>query len=309
MSTVHWILLLAAGVFVVLYARAPARPKLAFGYLRWATLLGVSVMILAPFVWLVAAAFKDQTVLNEYIFFPPLAEWSSKTMNFDNFRRLFAGEEAVQGTVYFWQYVLNSWFVATANTCLQLVFCSAAGFALAKYDFHGKQALTIFMLGTMMIPGVLLFAPVYEMMVKLGLVDTYQGLILPSIVSAYGIFLFRQAMLAVPDEMLDAGRLDGCSELSVYFSLAMPLVRPMSAAFCLLTFLGQWNSFFGPSIFLQSQDKLTLPVVLNQYINFYRNDYGVFLAGTLLAIVPPAILFFALEKEFVGGLTSGAVKG
>jgi multiple sugar transport system permease protein len=309
MNTVHWFLLLVVGIFGVLYVRSPGRPRLALGYLRWVILLGVSVLILAPFLWLVAAAFKDQTVLNEYVFFPPLAKWSHATMNLDNFKRLFAGEEAVQGTVYFWQYVLNSWFVATSNTVLQLVFCSAAGFALAKYDFHGKQLLTVFMLGTMMIPGVILFAPVYELMVELRLVDTYQGLILPSVVSAYGIFLFRQAMQSVPDEMLDAGRLDGCSELSVYFSLAMPLVRPMSAAFCLLTFLGQWNAFFGPSIFLQSQDKLTLPVVLNQYINFYRNDYGVFLAGTLLAIVPPAILFFALEKEFVGGLSSGAVKG
>jgi multiple sugar transport system permease protein len=309
MSLLQWILLVGFGVFLALYAISPSRPQLAFGYMRWMTMLGVSVMVLAPFLWLVAAAFKDQAVLNEYMFFPPLAEWSHKTINLDNFRRLFAGEEAVHGTVYFWQYVLNSTFVATSNTVLQLGFCSAAGYALAKYDFHGKQVLMVFMLGTMMIPSVLLLAPVYEMMVKLGLVDTYQGLILPSVVSAYGIFLFRQAMLAVPDEMLDAGRIDGCSEFRIYFALAMPLVRPMSAAFCLITFLGQWNAFFGPSIFLQAQDKLTLPVVLNQYINFYRNDYGVFLAGTLLAIVPPAILFFALEKEFVGGLASGAVKG
>ncbi len=309
MSLIHWILVIALGIFAVLYGKSPKRPQHAFGYLRWLTMIAVSVMVLAPFLWLIAAAFKDQAVLNEYIFFPPPSEWSSKTMNLENFRRLFAGDEAVQGTVYFWQYVLNSSFVATSNTMLQLAFCSAAGYALAKYDFHGKQGLMVFMLGTMMIPGVLLFAPVYEMMVRLGLVDTYQGLILPSIVSAYGIFLFRQAMLSVPDEMLDAGRIDGCGEFRIYFSLALPLVRPMSAAFCLITFLGQWNSFFGPSIFLQSQDKLTLPVVLNQYINFYRNDYGVFLAGTLLAIIPPAILFFALEKEFVGGLSSGAVKG
>jgi ABC-type glycerol-3-phosphate transport system permease component len=301
--------LIVLGVFAVLYAGSPRRPSLALGYLRWATLTLVCLVTLAPFVWLVAAAFKDQAVLNEYVFFPPLSAWSGKTMNLDNFRRLFAGDEAVQGTVYFWQYALNSLFVATANTVLQLCFCSAAGYALAKHEFRGKPALMVFMLGTMMIPGVLLFAPVYEMMVKLGLIDTYQGLILPSIVGAYGIFLFRQAMLAVPDEMLDAGRIDGCGELRIYFSLALPLVRPMSAAYCLITFLGQWNSFFGPSIFLQSQDKLTLPVVLNQYINFYRNDYGVFLAGTLLAILPPAILFFALEKEFVGGLTTGAVKG
>jgi multiple sugar transport system permease protein len=308
MNPVQLSLLALFVLFAALYVRPRSR-SLAFRHLRWATLLGFSVLVLAPFLWLIAAAFKDQAVLNEYIFFPPPSEWSSATLNLGNFRRLFAGEEAVRGTVYFWQYVLNSWFLATANTVLQLAFCSAAGFALAKYDFRGKQLLTLFMLATMMIPGVILFAPVYEMMVQLRLVDTYQGLILPSIVSAYGIFLFRQALLAVPDEMLDAGRLDGCSELAVYFTLAMPLVRPMSAAFCLLTFLGQWNAFFGPSVFLQSQDMMTLPVVLNQYVSFYRNDYGVFLAGTLLAIVPPAVLFLALEKEFVGGLTAGAVKG
>lgn len=308
LGSLHLILLAISLGFAALYARPGSRP-LAFRYLRWVTLLGVSLLVLAPFVWLLAAAFKDRAVLNEHVFFPPLSQWSSATLNLDNFRRLFAGDEAVQGTVYFWQYVLNSWFIATANTVLQLVFCSAAGFALAKYEFRGKGLLTAFMLATMMVPGVILFAPVYEMMVEFGLVDTYQGLILPGIVSAYGIFLFRQAMLAVPDEMLDAGRLDGCSELSVYFRLAVPLVRPMSAAFCLLTFLGQWNAFFGPSVFLQSQDMLTLPVVLNQYVSFYRNDHGVFLAGTLLAIVPPAVLFLALEKEFVGGLTAGALKG
>jgi ABC-type glycerol-3-phosphate transport system permease component len=109
--------------------------------------------------------------------------------------------------------------------------------------------------------------------------------------------------------MLDAGRIDGCSEFAIYLKLVMPLVRPMSAAFCLVTFLSQWNSYFGPSIFLHSQDKLTLPVILNLYVGQYRSDYGVFLAGTLLAIIPPAILFLALEKEFVSGLTSGAVKG
>jgi len=295
--------------FVLLYLRSPKQPRLAFTYLRWVTMAFASVIVLSPFLWLVAAAFKDKAVLNDYVFFPPLSEWSSKTMNLDNFRRLFAGDQAIHGKVYFWEYALNSAFVATANTILQLVFCSLAGFAFAKYQFKGKQGIMLFMLGSMMVPGVLLFAPVYQMMVNLGFVDTFQGLILPSIVSAYGIFLFRQAILSVPNEMLDAGRIDGCGELRLYFQLVMPLVRPMAAAFCLITFLGQWNSFFGPSIFLQSQDKLTLPVVLNQYLGVYRSEYGVFLAGTLLAIVPPAILFFTLEKEFVSGLTAGAVKG
>jgi ABC-type glycerol-3-phosphate transport system permease component len=308
-NPVRWTLLLVGLVFLALLLASPRRPARALSFLRVALLTGAAVIVLAPFLWLVAAAFKDRAYLNEYVFFPPLSEWSHKTMNLDNFRRLFAGDDTIQGTVYFWQYVLNSLLIASTSTVLQLGFCSAAGYALAKYEFWGKRGLMVFMLGSMMIPPVLLLPPVYEMMVELGLVDTYHGLILPGIVSAYGIFLFRQAILPIKKEMLDAGRVDGAGELRLYLTLVMPLVRPMSAAFCLVTFLAHWNAFFGPSIFLQSQDKLTLPVILNLYIGLYQNDYGVFLAGTLLAIIPPAVLFFALEKEFISGLTSGAVKG
>jgi len=301
-------LLLLLG-FVALWLKSPKNPRAAFAYLRWVLLGFAASLILAPFLWLIASAFKDKLVQNEYIFFPPLSEWSGKTMNLDNFRRLFAGDASIQGKVYFWQYVLNSLFLTTTITVLQTLFCSAAGYALAKFQFRGKQALMMFMLGSMMIPSVLLLAPLYEMVVKLGLVDSYAALILPILTVPYGIFLFRQSMVSVPNEMLDAGRIDGASELGIYVRLVMPLVRPMCAAFCLVTFLGNWNAFFAPSVFLHTQDKLTLPVILNLYLGLYRADYGVFLAGTLIAIVPPAVLFFALEREFISGLTSGAVKG
>jgi ABC-type glycerol-3-phosphate transport system permease component len=309
MNPLRFLVLALILIFVALYLRSPKQPRVALAYLRWVLLACAAGLILAPFLWLVAAAFKDREVLNEYIFFPPLSELSSKTMNLNNYRRLFAGDPSVQGKVYFWQYVLNSLFVTTTMTVLQMVFCSAAGFALAKYDFRGKRALMTFMLGSMMIPSVLLLAPLYEMIVKLGFVDTYWALFLPYLAVPYGIFLFRQSMIAVPNEMIDAGRIDGASELYIYARLVMPLVRPMCAAFCLVTFLGNWNAFFAPSVFLHTQSKLTLPVILNLYLGLYRADYGIFLAGTLLAILPPAILFFALEKEFIGGLTSGAVKG
>ena len=308
MSPLRAVALAALAVFVVLYPRSPKNPRLAFRYLRWVLLVAATMLVLAPFAWLVCAVFKDKSVLNEYVFLPPPSTWGT-TITLDNFRRLFAGEDTVQGKVFFWQYMLNSLFFASAVTVVQLVFCSAAGYALAKYEFYGKRALMAFMLGSMMVPAVLLFAPIYEMMVKLGFINTYHGVVVPSLVSAYGIFLFRQAIVSVPNEMIDAGRVDGASELGIYLRLVMPLVRPMSAAFCLITFLTQWNAFFQPSIFLQSQDMLTLPVVLNLYLGLYQNDYGVFLAGTAVAIIPPAILFFALEKEFISGLTSGAVKG
>ena len=166
----------------------------------------------------------------------------------------------------------------------------------------------VYMLASMTIPGVVLLAPNFEVIWRLGWMDTYKALIIPGAVSAFGIFLFRQAMLNVPNELIEAARIDGCSEFRIYLTLVMPLVRPMSGAFCLISFMGAWNAFLAPNIFLQTQSKLTLPVVLNQYMGTYVQQYGVFLAGTLLAMIPPAILFFSLQREFISGLTSGAVK-
>ncbi len=150
----------------------------------------------------------------------------------------------------------------------------------------------IYMLASMTIPGVVLLAPNFEVIWRLGWMDTYKALIIPGAVGAFGIFLFRQAMLGVPNELIEAARIDGCNEFRIYLTLIMPLVRPMSGAFCLLSFMGAWNAFLAPNIFLQSQSKLTLPVVLNQYMGTYIEHYGIFLAGTLLAMIPPAILFF-----------------
>ncbi len=309
MNTIQLLLCALGLVFCLLWLKSPRDPRGALLYARWLILGLASIAVLSPFVWLLAACFKDRSVLNEYIFFPPLAEWSNKTLNLENFARLFQGRTSVQGRVYFWQYVLNSTMYATVSTSAQLFFASLAGYALAKYEFFGKKALMSYMLGSMMIPGVLLLAPIYAMAVDWHLVDSLFGLMLPGLVTAYGIFLFRQACMAIPNELIEAGRIDGCSEFGIYFKLVMPLVRPMAAAFCLVSFLGNWNSFFAPNVFLHSQDKLTLPVVLNLYIAQYQNEYGVFLAGTALAMLPPAILFFALQREFISGLTSGAVKG
>ncbi len=309
MNALHAALLTIVVLFVALLLVDPRRPRLSLVYLRLVVLVAAALVVLSPFAWLLAAAFKDSSVLNEYLFFPPLGELSHETVNLNNFRRLFRGESTLQGTVYFWQYLANSVFLATTTTVVQLFFSSLTGYALAKYEFRGKAMVMLFVLGSMMIPGMVLVAPVYALMCRLQLVDSYWGLIVPGAISAYGVFLFRQAFMSVPDELLDAGRVDGAGELRIYWSLVVPLVRPVSAAFCLVTFLGAWNAYLFPNILLQSRHKLTLPIVLNLYIEEFTNQMGVFLAGTLLAIVPPAILFFALQREFIGGLTSGAVKG
>jgi ABC-type glycerol-3-phosphate transport system permease component len=245
----------------------------------------------------------------KYTFLPPVSEWSKETLNFGNFVKLFEPKPSIHGYIYFWQYLINSLFLAAGLTCLQVFFCSMAGYALAKHNFKGKRPIMLFMLGSMMIPGVILLAPLYKLIVSIGWIDSYLALLLPGSCSVFGIFLYRQAMISVPKDLIEAGRIDGCGEFEIYLRLVMPLVRPMTGAFCLVSFLWSWNNFLSPQIFIQSQYKLTLPVVLQQYVNIYFTQYGVFLAGTLLAIIPPAILFFALQREFISGLTSGAVKG
>ena len=305
MSVVHGLLL----ALVIGYFLLRLRDRVRAGrYARWAIVSIGALLVLSPFAWVVAAVFKTRAAMNDYIFFPPLSTWS-ETMTLDNFRELFEGRPSIRGPVYFWEYLLNSTVVATVITTLQIFFCSMGGYALAKYEFRGKAALTLFMLGSMMIPTALLLAPQYKMIVDMGLVDTLAGVIAPLMVSAYGTFLFRQACMTVPGEMLDAARLDGCSEFGIYFRVVMPLVRPMAAAFCLVAFLANWNAFFAPNVFLHSDDNMTVPVVLNLLLGVYRNKQGVFLAGTALAMIPPAVLFFFLQREFISGLTSGAVKG
>jgi ABC-type glycerol-3-phosphate transport system permease component len=299
----------AAIVLVLAYIALRVRSRERAGRFARVVVIGAgALLVLAPFAWLVPAVFKTGAAFNDYVFFPPVSKWP-ETLSFANFRTLFEGRPSLRGPVYFWEYFLNSTVIATVTTTLQLFFSSLAGYTLAKFEFRGKAALMLFMLGSMMIPPVLLLAPLYKMVVDLGLVDSLAGVIVPIMVSTYGAFLFRQACVSVPSEMLDAARLDGCSELGIYFRVVMPLVRPMAAAFCLVAFLTNWNAFFQPNIFLHSEDKLTVPVVLNLLLGVYRQKQGVFLAGTALAMIPPAVLFFFLQKEFISGLTSGAVKG
>ena len=254
---------------------------------RWALrilLFFLAGVTLTPLLWLVAATTKGPDDLFHYTFFAP--RWSLA-----NFQELFR-------VVPFLRYLLNSLFIAGATVTVQLFFSSLAGFALAKYEFRGKRAIMVLMLSTMMIPGQVVMAPLYELVYRLGLVDTYLGLVVPGAVSVFGIFLFRQAILQVPDELLHAARIDGCSEFRIYWDVIMPV-----------SFIGSWNSFLWPQIILHNSDRFTLPIALNQLVGVYSQQYGTLMAGTLLSIVPVILLFLLLQKEFVAGLTSGAVKG
>ena len=308
MNALH-LSLIALGVLgVALFVFDRRRPRLAAGYLRYVILAVMAAAILTPFAWLATAVIKESNALMQYVFLPPIAEWGDK-LGLTSFRKLFLARPSLQGPVQFWQYLLNSLFLASTATVVQTLFCSMGGYALSKYRFGGQRAVMLFMMASMTLPGMLLLAPLYKLMVGLGWMDTYLALLVPGAAGAFGIFLFRQAMLAVPDSLIEAARIDGASELFIYWQIIMPLVRPMTAAFCLIVFMGQWNTFIGPQIFLHTGYKLTAPVILAQYMTQFSEDYGVFLAGTFLSILPIAVLFLALQREFIAGLTSGAVKG
>lgn len=265
----------------------------------YVALILASIVTLIPVVWLVCAAFKSQKDMFVYSFIP----YGESRPTFENFIGLFTAFD-------FGRNLLNSFFLTCTSTSVSLLLASMGGFALAKYKFAGKNAIMTLMLATMMIPHSVVLAPLYELLCHTGLIDSYWGILLPGAVGAFGMLLFKQAMEQVPDELLEAARMDGCSEARIYWSVVMPIVRPMSGAFCLMTFMAAWNSFLDPMIVLHSSGLFTVPIALSQTVGLTgENRYGLLMAGTLLGVLPPAVLFFMLQKEFIAGLSSGAVKG
>jgi ABC-type glycerol-3-phosphate transport system permease component len=272
----------------------------------YAALLFFAALTLLPFVWMMTSAVKSQTDFFTSFFLPrgdgPLGiAWERLTL--DNFRRLFREFPVARA-------MLNSFFYASISSSLATLACSMAGYGLAKFPFRGRTFVTALVLGALIIPASLLIAPSYRLLWQLGLLNSYSGLILPVLAPAFGVFLFRQAMLnTVPKELLESARIDGAGEFRIFFTIVIPLVRPMIGAFLMITFLGAWNNFIGPQIVLQEPDVFPLSVAINNLRGVYATDYGLIMSGTLLSIAPVMCLFLLLQKEFISGLTSGAVKG
>ncbi|MHA7812633.1 MAG: carbohydrate ABC transporter permease [Phycisphaerales bacterium] len=271
-----------------------------------ALLIVLAIITLVPYLWLIVASLKSQDDFFSAIFFPPGdgafgIGWDKLTLS--NYKNLYYEHD-------FGINLINSVFYS-ANTALLATFiCAATGYVLAKHSFRGRNLITVVVLGALIVPPTLLLAPGYELIYDLNLLDTAWGLLLPLIAPAFGVFLFRQAVIqSVPDELLEAARIDGCSEWSIFFIVVLPLVRPMIGAFMLITFLAMWNNFISPQIILQSAEKQPLSVAISQLRGVYKTDYGLLTAATVVSVLPVAALFLLLQKQFISGLTSGAVKG
>ncbi len=264
-------------------------------------MVGIALLCVLPFAWLICATFKTNGDMFTYVLLP----WDGlDRITFDNYTLLFT-------TKPFFRWLLNSIFVSCLHTVIVVSLSCLGGFALAKYKFAFKKPLMLMMLTTMVIPGQVLLPSSYELMRGIGWLNSYFAILVPGAVSVFGMFLFMQAMKAVPDELLQCGRIDGCSELRLWWEVALPTVRPMIGAFTLLSFMGAWNSFLWPQIVLVDPEKYTLPIGLASLIGLPTDStpYGLLMAGTLLSVLPVVALFFVLQKDFIAGLASGAVKG
>lgn len=274
-------------------------------YALHAMLVILAIITLIPYAWLIISSLKGQDDFFSAIFFPPGdgllgIGWDKLTL--ENYENLFG--------LGFGVNLVNSILYSSATALFATLICAATGFVIAKHRFRGRNLITLVILGALIVPPTLLLAPGYELLYDLGLLDTVWGLLLPLIAPAFGVFLFRQAVIqSVPDELIEAARIDGCSEWSIFFVVVLPLVRPMIGAFMLITFLAMWNNFISPQIVLQTADKQPLSVAIAQLRGVYKTDYGLLTAATVVSVLPVAALFLLLQKQFISGLTSGAVKG
>lgn len=257
---------------------------------------GLLVMV-GPFLWMFLSSFKTE---GEVRLVPPT--WWPQAPTLQNYRELFARLD-------FPTYFLNSVVVAALVTAGNLVFCSAMGYALAKLRFPGRGLLFSVVLGTVMVPGMVTFVPLFVLVSKLGLVNTYAGLVLPFLAGAFGVFFMRQFMLSIPDELIESARVDGAGELRIFTRIVLPLCGPALATLGILTFLASWNNFLWPLVVATTEDKYTLPVALALYsVGQNQTRYGLLLAGSVVVIVPVLLVFTLLQRHFVRGVASTGLK-
>ena len=266
---------------------------------QWAVngaLLGLAAVTLFPLVWMVAVSFMTPGEASTYP--PPLVP---RDPTLSNYRELFAHAGMAR-------YLLNSVLLAVAVTALSLAFNVAAGYAFAKLRFKGRERIFRLMLGALVIPSQVAMVPLFLLLKQLGLVNTYGGVIVPAMASIFGIFLVRQYALAIPDDLLDAARIDGASELRIFRSIVVPALKPIIVTLCVFTLLGTWNDFMWPLIVLSDQHLYTLPVALASLSREHVADNELMMAGSVVTILPVLAVFVALQRHYLQGLMAGSVK-
>lgn len=273
----------------------------SFSIVSFILLACLSFLVLFPFAALLLASFKPASELMRYGLNLNI---QPELLSLDNYKYLFSEEAGL-----YLQWYKNSLILTFLSTIVTLFFSSMVGYALAIYNFKGKNLVLTLVLFIMMIPLEIMMLPLFEEMISFRLIDTYWGVILPFAVSPFAVFFFRQYAVGLPKELLDAARIDGCSEFGIFFRIMAPLMAPAFGAMGILQALGSWNNFLWPLIVLRTNEMLTLPIGLSGLLTPYGNNYNILISGSVLTILPIVILFLFFQRFFVSGLTIGGVKG
>ena len=276
----------------------PYLRRLAAGVRLYLLLGAIALVMLLPLLWLVSTAFKSPT---EDIFqFPPRLIPAQPTLK--NFIKVWNSNP-------FGQYLFNSVLVAVLTVALNLLFCSLAAYPLARLEFRGREAIFSLIVSTILIPFQIVMIPLYILAVNLGLRNTYLGLIFPAIASAFGIFLLRQAFQGVPKELEEAARMDGCSELGIWWFVMLPSIRPALVTLTIFVFIGSWSDFLWPLILLDQPEYYTLPLGVAKLAGAFSLDWRLIAAGSVISIAPILFFFLLMQRYIVPTDAGSGVKG
>ncbi|NOV03497.1 carbohydrate ABC transporter permease [Paenibacillus planticolens] len=260
-------------------------------------LIVAAVVLMFPFVWMLSGSFKDNL---EVVRMPP--NLIPDTFKFSNY---------VEITKYFpiYRFLGNSVAVAIVTTIAQIIVCAMAAFVFAKIPFRGRETLFVLYLITMMIPMQVTMTPLFIVFQKLHLTNTYLGLILPGIFSAYGTFLLRQHIMTIPDPLIEAARMDGASYVRVFLSVILPLSKPAIATLAIFAFMASWNNFLWPLIITSDKELMTLPIGLSKLQGRWATEWNILMAGNVISFIPIFIVFLFASRYFIKGMTMSGVKG
>lgn len=256
------------------------------------TLGGITMLV--PFIWMISTSLKTAAEVYQTAFFPAQP-------TFDNYREVIFGSQ-------FPLWYVNSFIVAIFSTASVALFDSLVGFVFAKYDFPLKNFWFILILSTLMVPTEMLIIPWYIMSVQMSWVDTYWGIAFPGIITASGAFLMRQFMAGVPNELLDAARIDGVSEFGLFWRIAIPLTLPAVAALCIFNFLGNWNAFIWPLIIISVRPMMTLPVGILFFSNENTANWHLIMTGATLSVLPLMTVFIIFQRQIIKGIALTGLK-
>lgn len=265
------------------------------GYYIVAVLL--AVIALVPFVWMISTSLKSRGALMSI----PI-EWIPAEPTLDAYGEVFS-------RFPFLKTIGNSLFITCSFTLLTIVSASMAAFAFAKIRFRGSRLVLGLYLATMMIPTQVTMIPLFVVMNKLGLIDSYASVILPGIFKPFAVFMLVQQMRAIPEDFLDAARIDGAGIFRVYRRIALPMCAPTIATLAVTTFMESWNDYLWPLLMLTDRNKMTLPIALSTLNGQYNTEYNVLMAGSLISMIPIVIIYLCAQKQFKNGLMAGGIKG